>query len=352
LSACTPEVSASAPETPAPSLSELVAERQLARDRFDIKALVAKADHRFLGGEHRTAASFYAFAVKCAEARGVPDDRVRRMAERARDMRDWLAQRFRHHVLSELEAAGFPERDWPPRFRTALEILHGERERDLVYEDFPQMPRLFFYPGLPYVDFVDPAQFAWRAGLESRFREIRDEAAALVAETSDFSPYVTRTSDKPHGDVHGLLENADWSSLYLWTNGGPVEENVARCPRMFEAVTGLVPLCRIGSKAPAILLSLLKPGAHIPPHTGMLNIRYICHLPLIVPPDCTLRVGQRTTQWQEGRIVAFDDTVEHEAWNRSDRDRLVLIFDVWNPDLADDEKRIVARMLEIVDSYR
>ena len=138
----------------------------------------------------------------------------------------------------------------------------------------------------------------------------------------------------------------------MWTNGGPVEENVARCPRMFEAVTGLVPLCRIGSKAPAILLSLLKPGAHIPPHTGMLNIRYICHLPLIVPPDCTLRVGQRTTQWQEGRIVAFDDTVEHEAWNRSDRDRLVLIFDVWNPDLAEDERRIVARMLEIVDSYR
>jgi Aspartyl/Asparaginyl beta-hydroxylase len=343
---------AAAPVIAAPNLTESGAEQQLARDRFDIRALVAKADHRYLDGDHRSAAAFYAFAVSCAEDRGVADESVRRLADRAREMRDWLSRIFRNYLLDGLEAAGFRSADWPPRFRKALEIVHGDRERDLVYEDFPQMPRIFFYPDLPYVDFVDPAHFGWRTELENRFGEIREEAAALLTDTSDFSPYVTKTSDKPQGDVYGLLENPDWSSLYLWTNGGPVEQNVARCPKMFEAVTEQVPLCRIGRLAPAILLSLLKPGTHIPPHTGMLNIRYICHLPLIVPPDCWLRVGRRVAQWQEGRVLAFDDTVEHEAKNGSDRDRLVLIFDVWNPHLADEEKLIVAKTLEMIDAYR
>ncbi|WP_299173193.1 aspartyl/asparaginyl beta-hydroxylase domain-containing protein [uncultured Brevundimonas sp.] len=30
----------------------------------------------------------------------------------------------------------------------------------------------------------------------------------------------------------------------------------------------------------------------------------------------------------EGRAWAFDDTIEHEAWNNSDQDRTILIFDV------------------------
>ncbi len=266
-------------------------------------------------------------------------------------MRDWLAERFRHHILSGLEAVGFPSEGWPPRFRAALEIMFGDRQRELVFEQFPQLPNIFFYPKLPYVDFADPALFPWRGGLEARFRELRDEASALLVDTVDFSPYVGRTTDRPQGDVHGLLENPDWSSLYLWTNGGAVEENVKRCPKTYQAVTEHVPLCRIGRMAPAVLYSLLKPGAHIPPHTGMLNIRYICHLPLIVPPNCSLRVGERTVEWQEGKLLAFDDTVEHEARNGSGEDRLVLIFDVWNPHLSEEEKLVIRRMLEIVDDY-
>lgn len=335
------------PGATTPDLSEAAAEQRLARDRFDVTALVAKADHRFLAGDHRAAAAFYAFAVKCSSGAAPSEE-----ATRARQMRDWLAERFRNHILSGLESAGLPRSEWPPRFTKALEIMFGDRQRDLVYEQFPQLPKIFFYPDLPYVDFVDPALFPWRSALESGFRELRDEAAALLADTSDFSPYVGRTPDRPQGDVHGLLENPDWSSLYLWNGGAPVEQNVARCPKTYEAIAEHVPLCRIGRMAPAVLFSLLKPGAHIPPHTGMLNIRYICHLPLIVPEGCSLRVGDRTAGWQEGRLLAFDDTVEHEARNESDRDRLVLIFDIWNPHLTDEERTVVRTMLEIVEEYR
>jgi aspartyl/asparaginyl beta-hydroxylase (cupin superfamily) len=99
------------------------------------------------------------------------------------------------------------------------------------------------------------------------------------------------------------------------------------------------------------MLSLLRPGARIPPHTGMINCRYICHLPLVVPPDCGFRVGDRTIEWQEGKVIIFDDTVQHEAWNNSDRNRLVLIFDIWRPELDESEHAQITTLFHAVDSY-
>lgn len=341
----------SPPYVPEPSISEIEADQQLASERFALKALVAKADHRFRSGDHRGAAAYYNFAVKRASA--VPGDvRAAQDMHRAKTMVEWLAGQFRHHILSSLEDQGLPDSNWPDRFRTAVQILLGDRQRDLVTERFPQIPRRFFYPGLPYVDFVDPAIFPWREAVEGQFDVMREEAARLLTAAEDFEPYLTQASGRPQGDVHALVDDPKWSTLYLWSNGQPVESNVARCPAIFKTIMDNVPLCHIGSSVPAVLLSLLKPGAHIPPHSGMMNIRYICHLPLIVPPKCRLRVGERVTEWHEGRLLAFDDTVEHEAHNGSTMDRLVLIFDVWNPSLTEEEKKLVRALIETVESYR
>ena len=65
----------------------------------------------------------------------------------------------------------------------------------------------------------------------------------------------------------------------------------------------------------------------------------IVHLALDVPPGCGFRVGNAVREWVEGRAFAFDDTIEHEAWNDSDEDRVVLIFDIWRPELTEEEKR-------------
>ena len=347
-----PEALRDAPEVGLPDISEATADELLARDRFDVPALVAKADHLFLSGDHRGAAAFYSFAVKCATARGVPDERAAAAASRATALKSWLADRFRHHILSSLDAAGLPREYWPPRFRLALEILLGDRPRDLVYEEFPQAPTSFFYPGLPYVNFVDPTVFAWRKSVEAKFADMREEARALLANTADFSPYITKTSNVPQGDVYGLLDNPDWSSFHLWSNGAPVAENVARCPKIFQTVMDNVPLCHIGRRAPVFMLSLLKSHARIPPHSGMSNIRYLCHLPLVVPEHCWFRVGGETAEWHEGELLVFDDSVEHEAENGSDQDRLVLIFDVWNPHLDQTEIDHIKTMLETVEDYR
>jgi aspartyl/asparaginyl beta-hydroxylase (cupin superfamily) len=101
---------------------------------------------------------------------------------------------------------------------------------------------------------------------------------------------------------------------------------------------------------PSILFSVLRPGAHIPAHNGFVNTRLICHLPLVVPPGCAFRVGNETREWVEGKAWLFDDTIEHEAWNRSGETRVVLLFEVWRPELGEEERRLVAAMFEAIDA--
>ena len=98
------------------------------------------------------------------------------------------------------------------------------------------------------------------------------------------------------------------------------------------------PVPRVSGWGPTAMFSLLKAGARISPHTGMFNTRLVCHLPLIVPPNCRFRVGNEVREWEEGKLLIFDDTIEHEAWNDSDEDRIVLIFDIWRPELSEQEK--------------
>ena len=101
-----------------------------------------------------------------------------------------------------------------------------------------------------------------------------------------------------------------------------------------------------------MFFSILQAGKHIPPHTGVTNTRTIIHLPLIVPPGCEFRVGGETREWREGEAFAFDDTIEHEAWNRSDRDRAVLILDCWNPHLSERERAMICRLFELSDEQK
>ncbi len=108
---------------------------------------------------------------------------------------------------------------------------------------------------------------------------------------------------------------------------------------------------RIRDHAPETLFSVLRPGTHILPHRGVTNTRLVTHLPLIVPPDCALRVGGETHVWQTDRCVTFDDTFEHEAWNRSDQTRVVLILDCWNPDLSEAEQAAVTDLVEAIGDY-
>jgi aspartyl/asparaginyl beta-hydroxylase (cupin superfamily) len=113
-----------------------------------------------------------------------------------------------------------------------------------------------------------------------------------------------------------------------------------------------VPAPYVAGQTPCALFSKLAPGASIPPHHGVFTTRLICHLPLIVPENCgALRVGNYQREWREGEAFVFDDSVEHEAWNHSAQPRVVLLFDVWRPELTEEERHWVSQMLLAVDAY-
>jgi aspartyl/asparaginyl beta-hydroxylase (cupin superfamily) len=83
----------------------------------------------------------------------------------------------------------------------------------------------------------------------------------------------------------------------------------------------------------------------------MINTRLICHIPLVAPPGCRIRVGAETRELGEGKAMIFDDSFEHEAWNDSNAVRAVLLFEIWRPEISEEEKVALTMMFEAVIGY-
>ena len=319
-------------------------ERALALDPTHLQALMLSADHHAARGDARAASAYYDAVVKLAERPGGVDAAFEGEVARARQARAHFAGVYAEHLRGAL---GEPELDAPAgrRVRRALDLLTGAAPLYL-----PQ-PKGFYFPELPNVGYAQRADFPWLDGIEAASEDIRGELAAVLRADGAFAPYVEAEPNRPFFDDHGMLGNPSWSAFYLWKGGEQVDANAQRCPKTMAAL-GAAPLCRIPGRTPSVLFSLLRPGAHIRPHHGFTNARFICHLPLIAPEGCAMRVGAETRAWREGEACVFDDSVEHEAWNRNlDELRVVLIFDVWRPELSETERRLVAELLQAVDRF-
>jgi aspartate beta-hydroxylase len=319
-------------------------DKALALEPRNLRALILKGDHLAKAGDARSASSFYRFAVQVAPpANELPVD-LRMELGRAQAMCERQAAQFEGFLRDRLVHEGLIERRSADRFRHSLEILLGKKR---IYF---QQPRTYFFPELPQIQFYDRKAFPYLDKVEAATTEIRAELIEILKEESAFTPYVQGDPRRPRKERDGMQDNPDWSAFYLWKDGEIVPENAARCPMTTSALTD-VPLSRVKDRSPSILFSLLRAGARIPPHTGLVNTRLICHLPLIVPPGCGFRVGNDVRTPIEGKVWLFDDTVEHEAWNTSDRTRVILLFDVWRPELTEEERRLVCAMFEAIDSY-
>jgi aspartate beta-hydroxylase len=206
------------------------------------------------------------------------------------------------------------------------------------------------YPFLPADEYFDRWHFPWLDELEAGTRMIRAELAALLADPGDaIRPYVRLEEGTPENDWSALDGSLDWAACFLWEYGEPHRAVIERCPGTAALLESL-PLARIPGRAPNAFFSMLRPHSHIPPHTGVTNTRAIVHLALDVPPGCSFRVGSETREWTEGKAFAFDDTIEHEAWNNSDQRRAVLILDAWNPHLSAGERTAVTRYFTAADA--
>ncbi|HWQ86303.1 aspartyl/asparaginyl beta-hydroxylase domain-containing protein [Brevundimonas sp.] len=320
------------------------ADRVLAVNPRDLRALIAKGDALTGLGDPRGGASFYGSALRAAgDGKGLPADLLQELRRAQAAIQDQAA-RFQAHLADSLVRAGFDTATSSDRFALSLDLMAGRKRLYL------QEPRFYLFPGLPQVQFQPRETLPWLTAVEAAAADIRAELEALLAQPDLFRPYVEPRADRPNTDAKGMASNADWSAVFLWKDGEEQPDIARRCPRTLEALAD-VPLCRVPGRTPSILFSRLKAGARIPPHHGLINTRLICHLPLIAPPGSRFRVGNDVREWKEGQAWAFDDTIEHEAANDSGQDRTILIFDAWKPEVTEEERALVSAMFQAIDGY-
>ncbi|MFN3858846.1 MAG: aspartyl/asparaginyl beta-hydroxylase domain-containing protein [Caulobacter sp.] len=315
-------------------------DRLLTLDPYHFVALLSKGAliERLYGAKQ--AAPTYRNVLKIAPAGAAlppalaaPLARARQVVEEsAAQMADFLAQR-----TAAVRARHGGEE--AARFDEALQVLAG-RQKVYVSE-----PVDFHYPRLPAIPFFDRSNFPWFAELEAATGMIVEELeGALAAADQDFAPYIDYPAGAPLNQWAELNRSRRWRSLWLWRDGQRQEAACRQCPRTAELLARL-PMCFQPGFAPTALFSALEPHTHIPPHTGSTNARLLVHLPLILPGPARFRVGNEVREWRMGEAWAFDDTIEHEAWNDADALRVILIFDIWNPLLSDVERDLISEMM-------
>jgi aspartate beta-hydroxylase len=319
----------------------------LALDPYFIQAMVHKGQAIERHGHLSIAVRFYKDALDCAEAQPEMAARVApallETARMAVAKNAALLDAQLADALAQVRAT-HGNRD-SRRFAEMLNIFQG-RSRYHV-----QKPTFLPFPDLPPIAFHESAQFPWLEALEAATDDMRDElAAALAQDDTDFTPYIQHAAGRPLAQWQELNHSPRWSAYHLLQNGARIEEHIARCPKTMAALDA-APLANVPGNAPNAFFSRLEPQTHIPPHTGMTNTRLVVHLPLIVPDNCSFRVGNTTRQWQPGKAWVFDDTIEHEARNDSDQARIILIFDIWNPLLSALERDLICAFFDRLNRY-
>ncbi len=313
---------------------------------YFLHALLSKGSWLERHGSGLAAASMYRNALTVAGPEMNWPAASRTMLEHARQVAEGHAANF-HAYLSERLGPRIP--DLAPsargRWDEANAIMSG---RTAAY---PSVSNQLSVPRLPAIPFFDRKDFGWVEALEAQTSAIRAELeGALESRKDAFAPYITYGAGEPVNQWKDLNHSKKWSHLSLWRSSVGDDDNQAACPVTTSALNA-VDMADIEGLCPNAMFSALAPHTEIPPHHGETNARLVVHLPLIVPEKCTYRVGFEQREWNAGEVLIFDDTIEHTARNDSDELRVVLIFDVWNPLLAVEERALVREMAAAARAY-
>ena len=186
--------------------------------------------------------------------------------------------------------------------------------------------------------FYSTSDFPFLRNLEENFPIIKMELENLISEGAEqnwlrtFPDYVKSTQEKA------------WKVFTFLFFGMKSPKHASLCPKTAELIYDIPEIISCD-------YSFMAPETHILPHTGYSKMVLRCHLPLIVPESekCAIRVGDETHHWEEGKLVIFDDSFEHEAWNKSDKPRVVLMFDIPNPNWGYSADEISAYKINNLD---
>jgi beta-hydroxylase len=186
--------------------------------------------------------------------------------------------------------------------------------------------------------FYDKSDFPFLHKLEENFQVIREELISLL-ENQQEKQWLQTFPDYVKSD-----QKKAWKVFTFLFFQMKSAKNAHLCPKTAELIYSIPEIISCD-------FSFMEPNTHILPHKGYTKMVLRCHLPLIVPSEdkCAIRVGAKTHVWKEGELVVFDDSFEHEAWNKSDEKRVVLMFDIPNPNWPYSADEISAYKIDKMD---
>jgi hypothetical protein len=236
-----------------------------------------------------------------------------------------------------------------PAYRRWVDVFFGRRSEH--FRSSLQQPGYLYYPALAPRAWFGSEECPGLHAARDHLQAVRAELMDLARSQPDFRPYVE--SEAARDPRWRSLAGSDaWLAIHLVRGGvwNPALPNGLVATR---ALLEQVPLAQCPPHAPECFVSRLRPGVVLPPHFGLSNIKLTVHLAIELPPSgCSITVGRETRSWSMDDFLVFDDSFIHTAANHSDRDRTVLIFDIWHPGLSEEERRALAYAIVLIDRVR
>lgn len=194
-----------------------------------------------------------------------------------------------------------------------------------------------------------------RLAAQPNVSSLHSRASQTVANSMRAITKECLCSDQPHDWSHNFVgkeSKTPWTVLYLMNQGRWAEDTILRHFNRTLSTLGLLDLmnnCIFGN----VFLSRLTPGGVIAPHCGPSNVRHRMHVTLKARSSCSKRrpsllVRETTLHWTQDEIFVFDDSLIHSVeypfgdnTAAGDNERIVLIVDLWHPDLSPSERAAV-----------
>jgi len=203
--------------------------------------------------------------------------------------------------------------------------------------------RVALLPGLRSAPWWNPAEIPAAALLEENYAEIRDEFLNVLL------CGLLRLHPQSMGGPSKQVADGNWNIFELFSRGCVSRQNAVLAPRTISVLRQLPDVTTHPSGF--AYFSVLGPHVHIAAHRGPVSSRIRVHLGLRVPPGAVMRVGRETRSWAEGACSVFDDSWEHEVFNKSDCFRAVLLVDVWHPDLTAQQRSKLVSHASLRERY-
>ncbi|MBV9576586.1 MAG: aspartyl/asparaginyl beta-hydroxylase domain-containing protein [Gammaproteobacteria bacterium] len=181
----------------------------------------------------------------------------------------------------------------------------------------------YYYPDESAKAWHDPIDYAWIKNVEAAYPKIKNEALSIFSNNL--------MSEHPQNNE--LANDGEWKTFFFYKNGKKYQKNLDKCPITASVINNIQGTSRAGR----VYFSAMTAGTHVDPHCGPHNFKLRCHLGLVTTKEAVIRVSEEIKHWEDGKCIVFDDSFEHEVWNKSDITRIVLIIDVWNPCLTEEE---------------